>query len=678
MLIAAAAANGDVTEKRVLEESPTGSHWFLKGGGFPGQHHSPLRQIDRDNVARLGLVWSTIFEGVDGIAATPIVVDGVVYLSLPESVVVAVSAETGEELWRFDPEVSRHYAKHPGLSWSARANRGVAVWGNYVYVATAACELIALERTRGEIRWSRTTCDINQGYRITDSPYVGSDLVFVGNGGSESGQHNRGYVSAYEADSGELAWRFYTVPSASPAKNTTAPMQRAAKTWSGEALQKFGGGGSVWNEMTYDPDSGLLFFGTAGSLPYVYDLRSPGGGDNLYTSSVIALKASTGEYVWHYQTVPADSWDYNANMNLVLATLPFAGRERDVVMIAPKNGFFYVLDKLTGELLRADQIARVNWASHIDIKTGRPVLLAEGQYWNKGVGAKTILWPNMWGAHNWQPMAFQPRRNLVYVPIMDLPSALIYYGGDDFSEAFEHVEKVDGKAHRPGKLLAWDPVAGEQRWIVEFAEAASGGVLTTAGGLVFQGNSSGEFVAYDDHTGVTRWSVQTGTAINAAPVSYQLDARQFVLIPVGVGGGLQYAFPQLYGDGHNAGPAQLMAFALDAEQPIAEIARARPPLPDLPESPRVEAFVLEEGWAIYLEECGSCHGHNARARPSNLVPDLRYSTPSTHLAWEGIVLGGAKRAKGMPRFSYLTRDEVEAVRAFVLNRRDEDRRAGAH
>ena len=341
-------AGGDVDEDRVLAESQTGENWFLKGGSFRGEHFSPLDQIDTGNVRDLGLAWSRALPIPDGIAATPIVIDGVVYISGAWSIVYAVDASNGDVLWKYDPDVRAHLGNDPGMSWSARAHRGLAVWQGKVLVSTADCRLIALDAGTGKQAWSQQTCDVELGYAISDSPYVGGELVFIGNAGSESGFRNRGYVSAYDVASGELRWRFYTVPSHNPAENTSDAMKMAEKTWSGDALEKFGGGGSVWNEMTYDAESGLLFFGTAGSLPYLADRRNPDGGDNLFTSSVVAVNAKTGEYVWHYQTVPADNWEYNATMNIVLGDLHIDGADRKALMIAPKNGFHYTLDRLTG------------------------------------------------------------------------------------------------------------------------------------------------------------------------------------------------------------------------------------------------------------------------------------------------------------------------------------------
>ena len=657
-------AAGDVTEERVLKEAGDGSNWFVKGGNFRGEHFSPLSAVNDETVTELGLAWATNLPVPDGISATPIVVDGVVYLSGAYSLVFAVDAASGNVIWQFDPDVRSRFAQYPQISWTARVNRGVAVWQGKVLVATADCRLIALDAKSGKEAWSERTCDPARGYRITDSPYVGGNSVFVGNAGSESYEKNRGYVSAYDIESGELKWRFYTVPSDRPEENRSAAMKMAAKTWSGTALEKFGGGGSAWNEMTYDPESGLLFFGTAGALPYDFRLRSPDGGDNLFLSSVIAVNASTGEYVWHYQTVPEDSWEYNATMNIVLADLNIDGDQRQTLLIAPKNGFHYVIDRLTGELIAADKFAKVNWATHINIETGRPAYDPAAEYWTRPDEAVAV-WPNMWGAHSWNPMAYHPKLELVYLPVIDVPTIVTGYDHGDFLDTLEMQTVVDGMPFAPAKLVAWDPVQNKPRWTVAHDLPFNGGVLATAGNLVFQGDAHGRFNAYAADDGDKLWSVSTGSNITAAPVSYSLDGKQYILIPVGAGGGLQFVYPQMHAGDEVRGPTRLMAFALDSETPMPPVKvepRPLPPQPKLEASPEE----LESGRRIYSWECKGCHGKNAVARFGGSVPDLRYATADTHAAWHGIVIGGALQFNGMPPFQ-LTIEESEAVRKYVLS-----------
>ena len=439
---------------------------------------------------------------------------------------------------------------------------------------------------RASVLWTVQTCDPKQGYGISDSPYVGGGKVYVGNNGSESGHKNRGYVSAYSPDSGELLWRFYTVPSDDPEKNDTPAMKMAAATWSGDALEKYGGGGSAWNEMTYDPETGLLFFGTGGALPYVYEYRSPEGGDNLFTSSVIALDADTGEYVWHYQTVPKDSWEYNATMNIALDEFDIRGKHRKTLMIAPKNGFHYVLDRLTGELLAADKFAKVNWASHINLESGRPVYLPDAEFWSDDAEPVVAVWPNMWGAHGWHAMAWHPGLKLSYIPVIDAPEIVTDYDDGDYSDTIELVTEVDGKPFSPGKLVAFDPLAGKARWTVDHDLPFNGGVMATAGNLVFQGDAKGRFSAFSADSGERLWSVITGSSITAAPATYAIDGDQYIVIPVGSGGGVQFAYPQYHSTAASRGPTRLLGFSLEggAAMPTSTVVNRK-----LPEQPVLTA-----------------------------------------------------------------------------------------
>ncbi len=659
-----ATAEGNVTNQRVLEEAATGENWFLKGGNFRGEHFSPLTQVNDENISDLGLEWAADLPTLDGISTTPIVIDGVIYLSGAFSIVFAVDAKNGELLWTYDPEVRNAFVEKPRLSWISRVNRGVAVWGDSVFATTADCRLIALDAETGERRWTKQTCDNDQGYSISDSPYVGGGKVFVGNSGSESLKKNRGYVSAYDAESGDLAWRFYIVPSDDPAENNTPELKMAATTWSGDTLATVGGGGNNWNEMTYDPVSNQLFFGTAGSNRYAYSERSPEGGDNLFLSSIIAVNAGTGEYNWHYQTVDKDSWDYNATMNIILADLIVDDKNRDTVLIAPKNGFHYALDRHTGELLTAGRFAKVNWATHINMETGRPVYDPAADYWNAPDGESTFVWPNFWGSHSWNPMAFHPELNLSYIPVVDLPSSMNKQKDDN--EDVVMLREVDGRPHAPGKLVAFDPVAQSIRWSVEHSLPYNGGLMATGGNLVFQGNADGRFVAYAADSGEQLWSVQTGSAINAAPASYSIDGTQYVLIPVGAGGGLQFLYPQMHSTDKSKGPTRLMAFTLEGEADMPESASGYPPLPEQP-ALDASAAAVAAGRALYTDKCRGCHGAAAIARFGGSVPDLRFASTETHATWQAIVLGGAKSASGMPAID-IPLEESEAIRGYILSR----------
>lgn len=660
-----ASAAGLVNDDRVLDEESTGNNWLISGGNFRGDHFSPLDSVNESNVAELGLSWSTDIPIPDGIAGTPLVVDGVIYLSTAYSHVYAISAKTGDILWTHRPMVEEALTNDPSLSWIARGNRGAAVWDGSVYVATADCRLVSLDASNGKERWTKKTCDPDLGYAISDAPHVGGGKVFVGNAGSESGEKNRGYVSAYDADSGEMIWRFHVVPSSNSEENTSDAMKMAAATWDGDALEKFGGGGSNWNEMTYDASSDMLFFGTGGALPYMHHERSPKGLDNLFTSSVVAVNASNGEYVWHYQTVPEDSWEYNATMNIVLTTLRLGDTDRDVAMIAPKNGFFYVLDKMTGELLSAEKFGKVTWATHINLETGRPNLDPAGKYWELDDGETSAIWPNMWGAHSWQPMAYHPGTGLAYIPLSDVPEIVTWYDDGEFDDTMQLVTEVDGKPFDPGKLLAWDPVRQEARWSVPRKLPFNGGILATAGNLVFQGDAEGYFSAHAADDGELLWQVNTGSAINSAPVTFTQDGQQMVLIAVGAGGGMQYSYPELHASNDVRGPTRVMAFSRgdDADMPVVDSTVPVPPQIDADE---ITAEVAEFGAELYEGACGFCHGKDAAARHGGSVPDLRYASEEVHLTWNGIVIGGSRIEKGMPNFDFDPR-EADAIRLYVLS-----------
>lgn len=542
------------------------------------------------------------------------------------------------------------------------------MWNGKVFLTTADCKLIALDAGDGKPLWTKTTCDTRLGYFISDSPYVGGGKVFVGNGGSETEIKNRGYISAYDAEQGELLWRFYIVPSDNPAENNTPALKMAAKTWSGDALATHGGGGNSWNEMTYDPVSNQLFFGTSGAYPYVHAERSPVGGDNLFLSSVVAVNANTGEYNWHYQTVDKDSWDYNATMNIVLADLTIHDRERETLLIAPKNGFHYTLDRHTGELLTVGKFARTNWATDINVETGKPNYASEGEFWKLEDGKTTYVWPNMWGSHSWNPMAFHPGHGLSYIPVVDLPGLV---NNEGYGEDVVMVTEVDGKAHAPGKLVAFDPSRGQIRWSVNHALPYNGGLMATAGNIVFQGNAEGRFEAYAADTGKRLWSVATASAINAAPASYIVKGTQFVLIPIGAGGGLQYIYPELHSTASSQGPTRLLAFSLDTEGELPRQPAARPKLPIQPKL-NAPIATIELGASLYAGYCKYCHGKDVVARFSSSVPDLRYATTETHQTWDAIVIGGSKRMHGMPE-AEISVDHAQAIRSYVLSRAEKIR-----
>jgi|SRR5579883_760161 len=646
---------------RDLTNASSRTDWITTGRDYSETHYSPLREINASNVNRLGLAWTFDMETKRGLEATPIVVDGTMYVTGSWSIVYAVDAVTGKRLWRYDPEVSR--------AWGQRAccdvvNRGVAVYGDLVYVATIDGRLIALKN--GIPQWSVQTTDKNQSYTITGAPRIVKGKVIIGNGGAEFGV--RGYVSAYDAKTGKLVWRFYTVPG-DPSKPFESPaMEKAAKTWTGE-WWKYGGGGTVWDSLAYDPELDLLYAGTGNGSPWNWKVRSPGGGDNLYLSSIVALKPDTGELVWHYQTTPGDSWDYTAVQQMILTTLSIEGKARKVIMQAPKNGFFYVLDRATGELLSAKPYVTINWAKEVDMKTGRPVENPEARELDPK--KMFIQQPGPLGGHNWQPMSYHPGTRLVYIPAQE--TGYPYLGNENFKYltggawnlGMLPLPATEPAELTPGMLLAWDPVKQAAKWKVSYPTYWNGGVLSTAGNLVFQGTAAGSFAAYNAETGEKVWSMPVNTGIMAAPATYMANGKQYISVLAGWGG----AFGLIFGNpsGHNGTPGRLLTFALDGKEKL-------PPAPGAPALPKpitqtADQKTIEAGSVLYATWCVYCHGFAAASGGS--IADLRFSSESTFASYPKIVLDGSYVSVGMPSFKqWLSNDDVAAIRAFVISQRN--------
>ena len=638
--------------------------WITHGRNYAETRFSPLKQIDAANVRQLGLAWSFDTQTDRGLEATPIVVDGVMYTTGSWSIVYALDARTGKQLWKWDPQVPHRYG--------ARAccdvvNRGVAVYKGRVYVGVLDGRLAALDATTGRVVWSVTTVDQTKAYTITGAPRVVKGKVIIGNGGGEYGV--RGYVSAYDAMTGKLAWRFYTVPG-DPSKPFESPaMEKAARTWKGE-WWKMGGGGTVWDSMAYDPELDLLYVGTGNGSPWNQHVRSPGGGDNLYLSSILALRPATGELVWHYQTTPGDSWDFTATQHIVLADLTIGGRPRKALMQAPKNGFYYVLDRATGELLSAEPYVTVTWAKGVDKATGRPIENPGVRYPEQ----PAQIQPGPLGGHNWQPMSYSPQTGLVYIPAQE--TLFVYLQdrrfafrsdpnrwnlGVDFS-----IFTAPPPALPPGHLLAWDPVAQKERWRVQYPVIWNGGPLSTAGNLVFQGTADGRFVAYSADKGEKLWEVMVGTGVIASPMTYELGGVQYVSVMVGWGGAFALTGGSL---GLPATPGRLLTFALNGKGQL-----AAPPPMAMPQVAPIEFTaskeVLAAGAARFAQYCSVCHGMAALGG-GGVLPDLKLSRPAVFDRYPQIVLDGALAEAGMPGFkSALAPDDVAAIRAYLLSLRN--------
>ena len=626
---------------------PSPGEWLNYGRDHAGTHHSPLDRINAGNVDRLGLAWTYDTGSYPGqLEGSPIVADGTMYGTLTWSVVFAIDARTGEEKWRWDPKIPQQqyvtdsrgirHRRGPSLCCGP-VNRGVALYDGKVYVGLLNGSLVALDAGTGEEVWRVQVRSPVDDYSITGAPRVIGGLVITGISGAEFGV--RGFVSAYDARTGELAWRFYTVPGDPTEPFESEALERAAETWTG-AWWRYGGGGTVWDGMAWDPELDLLYFGVGNGGPWPRDIRSPGGGDNLYLASIMAVRPATGEYVWHYQTTPGDDWDYAATQPLILADLVIDGRERKVIMQAPKNGFFYVIDRVTGEFISAEAFARVTWATGYDPETGRPIETDFARYGIEGA----LISPGSDGAHNWHATSWNPATGLVYLPGQETsrwysvdPDFAIEPGQPGFGMgrrrpaegpvrgADAGAGELPAAAERPTALpqagprdreidpmvvgiggsgaflVAWDPVAREERWRHRFEQrGVSGGTLTTAGNLVFHGNGSGSFNAYRADDGEMLWEFPLAPGF-ANPVTYMLDGRQYVSVVTGRGG--SYA------------PGRVYTFVLDGEPTPPSMASQAPPPPP-PVEPPPDGFLggmagaeLPDlpGRELVRQTCTQCH-----------------------------------------------------------------------
>lgn len=648
-------------------------NWPVHGQNAAETRESPLLQINPDTIASLGLAWSFDTGTRRGLEASPIIINGVIYTSGDWSRVFANDAKTGELLWQFDPNVDR--------AWGVNAccdvvNRGVAVDGNRVFVGVLDGRLIALDIATGKPLWETLTIDPTKPYTITGAPRIVHDTVIIGNGGAEYGV--RGYVSAYDINTGDLRWRFYTVPGNPALPPESNAMAMAQKTWTGDVFWKVGGGGTVWDSMAYDPELDLLYIGVGNGSPWNRHIRSPGGGDNLFLSSIVALNAKTGEYVWHYQTTPADTWDYTATQHMILTELSINGEQRKVILQAPKNGFFYVLDRTNGELISAETYVPITWASHVDVETGRPQETENADHRVEFQMTK----PAPFGGHNWQPMALNKKTGLVYIPAMENVSMY------STPETFEYIEgsywnlgqNDDLSADNPmasmsptlanavmrhllrGRLIAWDPIEQKEQWRVEHATAWNGGVLTTAAGLVFQGDGAGYLSAFDATTGERLWHYNVGNGIIAPPVSYEIDGEQHIAVMVGWGGAVGLLFDQPEAVG--GGKGRLLSFklgataALDIEQRI----RVQPEPPARSDNEPS----IARGAALYNAYCMRCHGLNGIG--SGVVTDLRYMNEGSHKLFDDIVLKGIFSGLGMVSFEdVLNKNDTADIHNYLIN-----------
>jgi quinohemoprotein ethanol dehydrogenase len=667
---------------QAIADEKQGTNWLSYGRTYSENRYSPLTSINEDNVKSLGLAWYLDLPNQGTLEGTPLAVNGTLYFSGTYGKTFAVDARTGRELWEFDPNLGANPQK---LRLNMGAHRGIAYWKDRIYVGMNDGRLIALNAKDGMVAWSVQTTALSKGNPkfISGAPRVFNGKVVIGHGSAEAG--TRGYASAYDADTGRLLWRFDTVPRG-PAKGLGNPAEvMAAKTWTGNPDDW--GGGSVWDSIVYDPDFNRVYLATGNGNPINAAVRSPGGGDNLFLCSIVALDADTGRYVWHYQINPRDSWDYDATQQLVLADLTIAGHARKVLMQAPKNGFFYVIDRSTGKLISAQKYAKVNWATRIDLKSGRPVEIPNSHY-EKGPVA---IWPSGIGAHNWQPMSFDPHTGLVYIPILNL--GMIYGPAASLSSGASPDERTSGKPGRlyatqvgaefdfesvkpdvddgTGALLAWDPEAQKQRWKVRYDTFWNGGTLASAGNLVFQGTGRGQFIAYRASSGEKLWSFDAGLGIIAAPMTYAVDGKQYVSILVGYGG-MAGGGGKIFDYGWRFGeqPRRLLTFSLGSNAPLPAGGPPRFTLNAVDDPAlAIDAQQAAEGAKVYGESfCAMCHGDDA-ASAGSIAPDLRESRLA--LNWQvfrEMLHDGSLVSAGMPKFDDLSDADMRALYIYIRQR----------
>jgi len=647
------------------------ANWITYGRTYSEQRFSPLKQIDEQSVSKLGLAWSYDLETLRGVEATPLVKDGVMYTTGPWSVVYAFDAKTGNQLWKFDPKVPKDHAKYVCCDV---VNRGVALYKGHVYVATLDGRLISLDGKTGATVWDVQTTPKDGSYAITAAPRIAKGRVLIGNAGAE--YPVRGYVSAYDAETGNLAWRTYTVPGDPSKPFESEAMKVAATTWSGE-WWKAGGGGTAWDAMVYDPELDLVFFGTGNASPWYDQLR--GKGDSLYTASIVAVRADTGEQVWHYQTTPADNWDYDATQPLMLATLTIDGAQRRVIMQPNKNGFFYVIDRENGKFISAKPYAPVNWATGFDAN-GRPIENPAARQLKDAALVK----PSAEGAHNWNPISFNPTTGLVYLAVLEdtslhaiIPNWKINLhdqttGSDRAYRGPARDEYL--KMKDSGKLVAWDPVAQKEAWHVDLPDPKSGGTLSTAGNLVFHGRADGKFSAYRATDGKPLWEFDAGVGIVAPAMTFSVDGTQYIALESGWGG------PQVLsnrppGKGH-VGRGRLMVFKLGGTATLPPYEHVVRPVSMPTFKLAASKAEIEEGRKLFANTCARCHGGEAIS--GGEVPDLRYAARDTHEMFQEIVLGGARREYGMPSFTGdVTPAQVRLIHAYILDRARESAVADA-
>jgi quinohemoprotein ethanol dehydrogenase len=658
----------------LLADEGEGTNWAAYGRTYSENHYSPLGEITTRNVHGLHLAWTHELGVLQRADSQPLEANGVEYVAVGLSVVQALDAKSGRELWRYDPKVAEVAGHKLRASWGIR---GLALWKDAVIVATQDGRLLSIASKNGTLQWSTQTLDKADETTITGAPRVFHDKVVIGFAGGDRDKV-RGAVNCFDARTGHFLWRFYTVPGNPVAGFENDAMRMAAKTWSGQ-WWKYGGGGAVWNAMTYDPELNRLYIGTGNGSPWNWKIRNPGGGDALFLSSIIALDADTGKYIWHYQTSPNEAWDNDATMDMVLATLTIDGKVRKVLMQAPKNGFFYVLDRETGKLISAQKLGRVTWASRVDLTTGRPIDEPNVRY-EKG---PVLIWPGTYGVHNWEPMSYDPNSHLVYIPTIH--QADIYDASGIDPKTWKPIKhgwnpgmgsSGSGNANPAlrvptdefsSALVAWNPARQVATWTAKTPGTINGGVMSTAGNLVFQGQADGNFNAYDTGSGKKLWSFQAGVAIMGSPISFRVEGHQYVSVLAGpISGSASATLPDSvkYGWRFRDFPRRVLTFSLEGTATLPPSPTPKPEVPIRSDALTPEPSRVRIGADLFNIHCMTCHGVGAIS--GGAAPDLRASgIPLDAATFKTVVHGGALLQQGMPRFHDLDDDQQLSLRHYI-------------
>lgn len=665
----AAAQTGaaNVTTERLSNAANEPSQWMMVGGTYEERHYSPLDEINRNNVDQLKLAWFADYDTNLSQQGTPLYIDGVIYVSTAWSKVYAYDARTGAQLWQYDPKTPKEIA---AKVCCGIVNRGIAAFEGKIYLGTLDGYLVAINARTGQEEWRKLTVDQDKQYTVTSAPRVIKGQVVIGNSGSEFGV--RGYLGAYDARTGADRWRVYTVPGNPELGFENPQMEMAAKTWSGKWWE-LGGGGTVWDAIVYDEVNNLIMFGTGNGTPWDQRIRDPEGGDNLFVASILAVDADTGEYAWHYQTTPGDTWDYDAMSPMMLVDLEWEGQPTRVLMQPNKNGMMYVLEAASGKLLKADAFTEVNWNRGVDMATGRPIEVPEARYSRDEI---YNLAPGVQGGHGWHANAWNPETNLIYIATQRayfvmrtaenfVPNPQGTNLGIDMGASFVYLrDNPDAPREFVGYVSAWDPVAGKEVWRSEEHEGPTGSVLSTGGGLVFSGggNNTSEFRAYDTVTGQKLWSFNTQTGMTAAPITYELDGKQYVAASVGINSAGNYFAPNY---------SRLLVFSLDGTAQLPEPVSFTPP-PLNPPPLTASAEEVAAGQEAYNANCAICHGNGGAARGANFPNLLVSPMINVQEAFDSVVIQGVRSDRGMVSFAdRLQPGQSAAIRAYLISRANE-------